>query len=435
GMLVSLPKNNLLALAAEPEVERISPDHLVTKCASHLEAATGANSLRSYSPLLGFSGLDGSGVGIAVLDSGIMASHADFAGGLLGLSRVSAAVDVASSNNFLRSFENLLALHLPLVSGNEDAYGHGAHVAGVDARRNIGSGSSRGLDGIAPSANLIDVRVLDGLGLGQVSDVITGIDWVIQNRTSKHINVMNMSLAGPATESWITDPMCRSVRKAVSSGITVVVAAGNFGKTAAGLELPGCTPSPAIDPSVITVGSANTQQTDQRSDESINGFSSRGPTRSSTLDSAGVSHFDNLLKPDLVAPGNRIVSAESNDCYLVTTYPALHQSGTNPPFMQLSGTSVAAPVVAGAVALLLPKNPGLTPPLIKAILQYTAQQVNGANILQQGAGLLNIEGATRLAGALRTDISAKVAQGQLTVGDSLLSGAMPTASSTVAGQT
>src|SRR5262249_27949485 len=104
-------------------------------------------------------------------------------------------------------------------------------------------------------------------------------------------------------------------------------------------------------------------------------------------------------------------------------------------FMQLSGTSVAAPVVAGAVALMLEKNPGLTPPLVKAILQYTAQQVSGANILQQGAGLLNAEGATRLAGALRTDISDKIAQGQLNVGDSLLAANMPTQSSTIAGET
>src|SRR5262249_50547704 len=212
-------------------------------------------------------------------------------------------------------------------------------------------------------------------------------------------------------------------------------AAGNYGKTAQGLELYGSITAPADDPSVITVGAANTQQTDARSDETVTHFSSRGPTRSSTPDSEGTPHFDNLLKPDVVAPGNRIVSAQSNDCYLVDTYPSLHQSGTNPAFMQLSGTSVAAPVVAGAVALMFEKNPGLTPPLIKAILQYTAQQLNGANILQQGAGLLNTDGAIRLAGALRTDISDKIAQGTLNVGDSLLAGSMPSQSSTIAGET
>src|SRR5205085_6833610 len=397
-----------LAIAARNDIERMTADHLAQQSASHLEAATGADILHTYNPLTGnFTGLDGSGVGIAILDSGIMSTHSDFSG-LLGLAtRVTASTDIVSSNTNLALFETVFGILgglLPLLNPNKDGYGHGSHVAGAAAGRNPSTNSNRGYEGIAPNANLIDVRVLDGRGLGQTSDVIAGIDWVIANQTSKNIKVMNLSLGAASTESYVTDPLCRAVRRAVAAGITVVAAAGNYGQTIDGLEQYGTIAAPGNDPTVITVGAANTHQTDGRGDESITYFSSRGPTRSHSTDAAGVNYYDHLLKPDLLAPGNRIVAAESKGSWLVSNYPQLHTSGTGTAaFMQLSGTSIASPVVAGAVALLLQKNPGLTPPLVKAILQYTAQQVANANLVQQGAGLLNIEGATRLAGVLRQD--------------------------------
>jgi serine protease AprX len=444
GVLVELPKNNLLAIASRSDVERMSADHLAQQSASHLEVATGADQVRAYNSLLQtYNGLDGSGVGIAVLDSGIMASHSEFGnlGNLLGISRVTAKTDTVSSNTNLTQY----LLRLGIVSGlldllgldNKDGYGHGSHVAGTAAGRSIASGSARGFNGIAPNANLIDVRVLNGRGLGQTSDVIAGIDWVIANRALRNIKVINMSLGAASSESWVTDPLCRAVRRAVASGITVIVAAGNCGRAASGLEQYGSITAPGHDPTVITVGATNTHQTDARNDETITYFSSRGPTRGYYLDSARTRRYDNLLKPDLVAPGNRIVSAESNGAWLPGEYPQLHNSGTGArAFMQMSGSSVAAPVVAGAAALLLQKNSGLTPPLVKAILQYTAQQLPGSDICQQGAGLLNIEGATRLAGVLRKDISAATAQGTIRVGDSLLlaRATIPAHVSTIAGQ-
>ncbi|MFL6214530.1 MAG: S8 family serine peptidase [Blastocatellia bacterium] len=441
GLLVELPKSSLLDIATRDDVERLSADHLAQQSASHLEAATGADVLRTYKPLTdSFSGLDGSGVGIAILDSGIMGTHGEFVG-LLGLvSRVTATTDIISGNTNLAQFENLVGVLgglLPILNGNKDAYGHGSHVAGAAAGRNPGNNRNRGCEGIAPNASLIDVRVLDGRGLGQTSDVIAGIDWCIANRAAKNIKVMNLSLGAASTESYVTDPLCRAVRRAVDAGIVVVAAAGNYGQSASGLEQYGSITAPGNDPTVITVGAANTHQTDARGDESITYFSSRGPSRSYAFDEAGVKHYDNLLKPDLMAPGNRIIAAESKDCWLVANYPQLHASGSGASaFMQLSGTSIAAPVVAGAAALLLQKNPGLTPPLIKAILQYTAQQVPGANIVQQGAGLLNIEGAARLAGALRTDIAPAIAQGTIHVGDGLLArgATMPVPTSIIAGQ-
>ncbi len=115
--------------------------------------------------------------------------------------------------------------------------------------------------GIAPNANLYDVKVLDANGIGQLSDVLAAIDWVIYHAKEYNIRVMNLSLAADSTETWQTDPLARAARSAVAAGITVVVAAGNFGQTASGAERFGTISSPGHDPSVITVGSANTKGT------------------------------------------------------------------------------------------------------------------------------------------------------------------------------
>src|SRR5439155_11629010 len=256
-----------------------------------------------------------------------------------------------------------------------DPYGHGTHVAAAAA----GSAAYQWPDttGVAPNASLYDLRVLDDKGVGNLADVIAGIDWVTQHARLLNIRVMNLSLAAGSTESFITDPLARAARAAVATGIVVVVAAGNAGKTADGREVYGAVGSPGHDPSVITVGAANLHGSAARSDDTVTGFSSRGPTRGRTTLAGGERWIDNLLKPDLVAPGNRIVGAlaanvlGTRDSWnlLVTTYPQLAlvpgaAQAPNQTLMELSGTSVAAPVVAGAAALMLQVNPGLTPPLI-----------------------------------------------------------------------
>src|SRR5678816_299677 len=203
--------------------------------------------------------LDGSGVGIAFLDSGIFANHTAFKDNW-GSSRIVANVNFSSSDT------------------TDDRYGHGTHVAalaaGNEARRN---GAYRG---IAPGADIISVKVLDDNGSGQTSWLLAGLDWVKQNRTTYHIKVVNLSLGSSAIDSYRNDPVCVKVQELVSLGITVVAAAGNLGKSNTGDEIYGRIHSPGNSPYAITVGASNTLGTDNRSDDVIASFSSRGPTRS-----------------------------------------------------------------------------------------------------------------------------------------------------------
>src|ERR1044071_6622487 len=126
------------------------------------------------------------------------------------------------------------------------------------------------------------------------------------------------------------------------------------------------------DPSAITVGATNSFGTNSRSDDAVTTYSSRGPTRSYWTDKFGVRHYDNLIKPDIVAPGNKLIFAESPNNELVTTHPELETGlsagKTTQKLMYLSGTSVSAPLVSGAVALMLQANPKLTPNMVKMIL-------------------------------------------------------------------
>ena len=274
-------------------------------------------------------------------------------------------------------------------------------------------------------ANLVSVRVLNSEGVGTVSGVIAGIDWVIRNKSTYKIRVMNLSLGTVITQSYKTDPLCQAVGRAVDAGIVVVVAAGNLGKDSAGQTIYGGILSPANSPKVITVGATNTQETVRRSDDTVTTYSSRGPTL-----------VDGLVKPDLVAPGNRIGAAESSvtsptasSSYTSTgggllgslgstllgnsSVPLPEATGT---YKIWSGTSFSAPAVSGTVALMLEANPSLTPRIVKALLMRTAQRLpyyegkvlttqmsNFERIITEGAGELNTNAVVSLARAIRQD--------------------------------
>jgi hypothetical protein len=200
-----------------------------------------------------------------------------------------------------------------------------------------------------------------------------------------------MSVGARITESYFTDPLTLAAKALTDRGIVVVGAAGNFGKNAAGQLQYGGITAPANAPWVLTVGASSTNGTLTRYDDTMAGFSSSGPT-----------NIDFAAKPDLVAPGTGTVSLAAPGSTFYSTKSQFLVGGKIgqigfKPYLTLSGTSMAAPAVSGTVALMLQANPNLTPNLVKAILQYTAQEYPGYDSLRQGAGFLNALGAVRLA--------------------------------------
>jgi len=236
-----------------------------------------------------------------------------------------------------------------------DAYGHGSHVAGI-----VGSnGDGSVYIGMAPAVNLINLRVLDQNGHGTDSSVIQGIDAAIALAKTYNIRVINLSLGREVFEPAALDPLCQAAEAAWKAGIVVVAAAGNQGRNnSAGNNGYGTIGAPGNDPYVITVGAMKSQGTTTRSDDTIASYSSKGPTK-----------FDHYAKPDIVAPGNKIVSTMEGGTTLSNLFPA---NRVDSDFFTLSGTSMATPVVSGAAVLLLSKNPTLTPDQVKALLMKSA---------------------------------------------------------------
>jgi serine protease AprX len=369
-----LPNAAVCRAAALPSVTSISVDRPIRATAESTSATIGARWIRQQ------LGLDGRGVGIALIDSGVTAAHDD-----LDSERVVHFADFVN-----------------LRPNAYDDYGHGTHVAGIVAGNGRSSGGAR--TGIAPAANLIVLKALDGAGFGYTSNVIAALDYAIANREKYNIRVINLSVAAGVYESYTRDPLTLAARRAVDAGIVVVAAAGNLGRSNLGKTQYGGITAPGNAPWVLTVGASNGRGTADRSDDRVAGFSSRGP-----------SAIDRAAKPDLVAPGVGIESITDPSTVLFAAHPDARLWGTvqsvSQPYLSLSGTSMAAPVVAATVALMLEANPSLTPNAVKAILQFTAENHKGLDDRTQGAGFLNARGAVELARAFgesdsRTAISA-----------------------------
>jgi serine protease AprX len=316
-------------------------------------------------------GLDGSGIGVAVVDSGITSWHDDLANVSTNTERVSQFVDFVNG-----------------ATAPYDDYGHGTHVAGIITGNGFDSSGAR--SGIAPAASLVVLKVLDGSGRGRISDVIAAFDYVLAHGADYHIRVVNVSVATGVYESFDTDPLTQAAKRVVDAGIVIVASAGNAGRDQQGNTQYGGVTAPGNAPWVLSVGASSHMGTIDRSDDTIAAFSSRGPTA-----------VDRRAKPDVVAPGVGIESLSTPGSALYNSMSAYLLNGTvatsYPPYLSLSGTSMAAPVVTGSVALMLQANPALTPNAVKAILQYTAQAYQGYDALTEGAGFLNTRGAVELA--------------------------------------
>ena len=355
-------------IAADAAYAHMSGDLPVRSAMSVSNKSTAADQARAgTSGLLGIgaiAGVTGKNIGIALIDSGIASSHKALYG------KVAWTVDFVSDGSTKR-----------------DPFGHGTHIAGLIAgQASAAVGVTKAYTGgIAPGAHLIDVRVLGAHGVGLTSDVIDGIDWVIDNAATFNIRIINLSLGHAVMEPADTDPLCEAVKRAVDAGIVVIASAGNRGKTDTGQPILGGITSPGNSPYAITVGALNTWQTVERSDDSVTTYSSRGPTR-----------YDLAVKPDVVAPGNKVVSLESAGSYLPTTYPTAHVAGSaSNAYMKLSGSSMATGVVSGGVALLLQRNSTFTPLQIKLLIQTGSTYLVRDGLVAGGAGSVNFWSSRR----------------------------------------
>jgi serine protease AprX len=396
AMTAVVPKGALADLAARDDVAYVSPDRPTRGELALTSETTGA--ALAQAGLSGMPGVTGKGVGIAVVDSGISASHPDFQKN--NKSRIVASVNFTGGDGIL-------------PGDGQDRFGHGTGVASVAAGNGSASaGYSASYAGIAPEANLIDLKVLGENGTGTTSSTIAAIDWAVTNQKRFNIRVMNLSLGTPVRESFHQDPLCKAVERAVLSGIVVVAAAGNNGHTDTIVGYKdngdpiyqpvfGAIDSPGNSPYAITVGASDSRGTARRSDDAMAQFSSKGPTM-----------IDRLPKPDLVAPGRAIVAAMSQEnpntaaerpdrVVQPTVVGALQNA-----YYTYYGTSFSAPVVSGTVALMLEANKSLTPSLVKATLVRTANALpdslfknRAENLLTQGAGVVNAAAAVEMARA------------------------------------
>jgi serine protease AprX len=319
GALYAVPASALDSLSSDDEVVYITPNRQLQANDTITNVTVGANVAQNW-------GYNGDGMTVAVIDSGIQD------GPDVGGNRIKYRHDWTNGKN-------------------KDDYGHGTHVAGI-----IGS-THPNYGGIAPKANYLDLRVLDQNGAGTDANVIAAIQKAISLSSQYNVVAINLSLGRAVMESYKLDPLCQAVEQAWKSGIVVVVAAGNGGRTTATSGY-GTINAPGNDPYVITVGAMKDNGTSSRSDDLMTTYSSKGPTL-----------LDHIVKPDLVAPGNLTVSNMPATATLYTTYPA---NVVSPGYFSLSGTSMATPVVTGAALLMLDQNGGLSPDLIKARLMKTA---------------------------------------------------------------
>jgi serine protease AprX len=342
GIALTIPVSALPALEADPEILSVSVDHPMKGLDDVSDLATSVNAAWT-------AGYNGAGVGVAVIDSGINDSHPDLWNSSESKTRVVYRQDFTGTANTNSS------------GGKYDLYGHGTHVAGIIG----GNGylSAGNYSGVAPGVNLVDLRALDLNGSGTDSTVIAAIDEAITLKSTYNIRVINLSLGRGIFVSYTQDPLCQAVESAWKAGIVVVVAAGNYGRVSVnGSNGFGTITAPGNDPYVITVGAMKSNGSSSPSAETLASYSSKGPTT-----------YDHVVKPDVVAPGNDIVSLSAPGATLEVDYPAELVTGSDGKndYFTLSGTSMATPLVAGAVALLLQQNSALTPDQVKARLMKT----------------------------------------------------------------
>ena len=348
-------------LALDPSVASVVRDRRVALANTTYDPVADPDSLFNIRNVTGatpaWSAATGAGVDVALIDSGV----SEVAG--LDASRVVHGPDLSfeSQNPELR---------------NKDTYGHGTHMAGIILGRDEGAQLAKSdqtsFIGMAPNARLVSLKVADARGNTDVTQVLAAIDWVVQNKNNNGLNVrvLNLSFGTDSAQAYALDPLAQAVEVAWAKGITVVTSAGNSGSATGRLTMP------AVDPYVIAVGAADSKGTKQTGDDVIPLFSSRG---------------DGVRNPDLVAPGRSVQSLRVPGSFIDLMAGATGKIDER--FFRGSGSSQAAAAVSGAAALLLSRNPALTPDQVKWILTSTANKLPVADPQAQGAGMLDLREA------------------------------------------
>jgi serine protease AprX len=342
AVVATLPAAAARELAARREVRAVSLNGAVKPRWGETLATSFNQSIQSNQVWSG-PGADatGEGIGVAVVDTGIAGDLPDF----------------RSSSTDKTSRVVASAVVNPDAQSAGDSYGHGTHVAGIIAgdsnNRSYGDPLRGRYSGVAPDANLISIKASDEAGNSTVLDVIYGIQFAVDHKDDFNIRVLNLSLESTVAESYKTDPLDAAVESAWLKGIVVVAAAGNRGTDADAVNY-----APGNDPYAISVGAVDDQGTKWNSDDRLATWSSRGTTQ------------DGIAKPDVYAPGAKIVSNLAPGSAFTAMCPTCIVDGQ---YIRAGGTSMAAPMVSGSVALLLELNPALTPNQVKGLLMTTGR--------------------------------------------------------------
>ncbi len=324
-LVTELPFAALEELAGLRHVKKIWHDARVHTVLNIAVPTVGGNRVQEW-------GFTGKNITVAILDTGIYPHH-----------------DLTAPDNRIVAWADLVNQKKSPYDDN----GHGTHLAGIIAGN--GNSSNGKYKGMAPEARLVGVKVLNQDGGGLISTVISGIEWCLGKLDTLQIRIINLSMGSKAQESYRADPLCRAVTVAWQRGIVVCCAAGNEGPES------GTINSPGINLRTITVGNLNDRLGLSATGGQLHQSSSRGPT------------LDNLVKPDLLAPGTKITSLLPGGGY-----------------HSLTGTSMSTAMVSGATAQIVQQRPSIKPDQIKALFKKNAKDL-GLEPNLQGAGVLNMD--------------------------------------------
>jgi serine protease AprX len=372
GLVIRIPARQARVLRGSERIIDVTVNARV-----HSTSINGGSLATTYPKTIGADrlwadGITGKGVGVAVIDSGISLHTPDFKGAD-GRSRISANVIVSDA------------------SRSGDDLGHGTHVAGILAgdsfNRDVADPAYGAYVGIAPEADLIALKVADDNDEATMVDVITALQYVVRHKVELGIRVVNISMSSDTPAPYVGDPIDAAVEYAWHSGIVVVVAAGNRGDAADAVMYP-----PGNDPYAISVGATDELGTPDPSDDVVAAFSSRGITQ------------DGAVKPEVLAPGAHIVAPLAPGSAFQALCPACIVGGD---YFRIGGTSMSAPVVAGAAALLLQARPDLNPDQIKGLLTANT------DVVRTGLGLGTAESFAILAGTTVTNTGPSTIAGNL----------------------